>query len=222
MWRHSLITKTQLKGYLKNADGKLLHYARLLWLQGGMAKYTFGLEVVPPDLTAGVKGSWFRVSGAYLPGTVYVRLGLGANSKYVCTGLLVDSPEGDISTTSLRGIPIHSVLTDLIAKYGTDGDPVWKAMEETELPPPGPSGFGRAVFFSPTPKVSADRPKRGGRGPDKDELQEFATAYKRALNSPLYRSRPMAATAEAIGISVGSAHRWRALCEQKGLLDSND
>ena len=177
-----------------------------------MTKYAFALEVVPPSLTAGVTGSWFRVSGAYLPGTVHVRLGLGANGKYVCTGLLVDSPEGDISTTSLRGIPINRVLTDLIAEYGADDDPVFKAVENIDL-----AAHGGYVLFDPTPKVKANRPTRGGRGPDHEELQRFANEYKRALN--IDRRSPMKTTAKAMGISVGSVHRWRALCEKKGLLD---
>jgi hypothetical protein len=186
-----------------------------------VAEYTFKIQVVPPDLSSGIAGSWYRAEGRYLPGAVYLRIGYGPNGQLVCTGLLVDSPKGEITTSALRNIPINKLLSGIIDQFGL-GDPMWKAIEDVELPPIGPSGFGKALDWDATPKVEKDRPQRGGGTPSKERLKQFADAYRYALNSTEYRHKPIAYAAAHVqpdGISVATAHRWRKVCQDKGLLD---
>lgn len=157
-----------------------------------------------------------------MPGVVHMRVAYGANGQLVCTGLLITSEDGQINTTALRDVPVSKMLAGLIERYGLDNEDVaWKAIDEVELPPVGPSGLGQMLIFEPTATVARndEPPRRGGSAPSRERLARFARDYRFALNSPEWRHKPVAYAAEESGISLATAHRWRARCEEKGLLD---
>lgn len=187
-----------------------------------MAKYKFKLEIVPPDISAGAAGSWFRVSGPYLAGSVYVRLGRTSNKQYVCTGLILDNDEGKVTTSSLRDIPITQIVNELVQEYAEYAhiDVVLGAMIKRVGEAEDRGEHVETMSIPGTPTTQTERPKRGGTGPGKTGLDEFAIAYRQALNTD--SQRPMAATAEMLDISVATAHRWRARCQETGRLDPQD
>ncbi|MCU1530389.1 MAG: hypothetical protein JWP75_4152 [Frondihabitans sp.] len=180
-----------------------------------MPKYTFRLEVEPPFSRTTTPGPWFEAEGPDLPGKVHIRLGKASNDQYVCTGLVVDAIDSLITTSGLRGIPVNEMIDDLLRQSGDPKNLVYSLMETVDLSKTGGFSIQNAI----TPATPSARPQRGGRGPDETELTRFAAIYKAMLNDPDERHRPIAATAKAMDISTGSAHRWRARAIAKGLLE---
>ena len=185
-----------------------------------MAKYKFKLEIVPPDISAGAAGSWFRVSGPCRAGSGYVRRGRTSNKQYVCTGLILDNAEGKVTTSSLRDIPITQIVSELVQEYAEYAhiDIVLGAMIKRVGEAEDRGEHVETMAIPGTPTTQTERPKRGGTGPGKTGLNEFAIAYRQALNAD--SRRPIAATAEMLGVSVATAHRWRKLCQEAGKLDN--
>ncbi len=142
-----------------------------------------------------------------------MRIGRGVDGRYFCTGLALDGADMAITTTDLRRLPLGAIVDELVeaaAKISPAEDVAWVHLNEVDLTATG--GF---VLIDPTRQV-IDTQKRS---PDLDRLREFASAYRAALTGP-DRRRPMAVTARAMHISLASAHRWRRLCQQEGLLES--
>jgi hypothetical protein len=164
-----------------------------------------------PPLSSGA--AWYSVTGPYLPGSVYVRLGLGPNGEYVCTSLVIDNGDLPLTTTDVRGIPLGKVIDDVVGYAGGgDEDIVWKLLDTADLSK-GPVIVDATSAAYPTKKT------RGGTGPQEPQLEEFAKLYKAALNSTELRRKPMESVAKALGIGVATAYRWRARCVELGLLD---
>lgn len=172
----------------------------------------FVARAAPPF--ADTSALWYRVSGTPSQGEVSVRIGRGVDGRYFCTGLALDGAEMAITTTDLRRLPLGAIVDELVeaaAKISPTEDVAWVHLNDVDLAAAG--GF---VLVDPTTKQAIDTSKRS---PDVDRLRAFAAAYRAALKGP-DRRRPMAVTAKAMHISLASAHRWRRLCQQEGLLES--
>lgn len=154
---------------------------------------------------------WYPADIEGVPGRVLLRLGRSVDGAYVCTGLAVDAPDAAITTGALKNIHIAQLLEQLLKGLEPGGDPAW-------VHAPDPSAHGGSVVWDLTPTIPAERPTRGGRGPTPENLALFAQTYRDALNSPSKRRRPVEATAAALNVGVSTAHRWKALCQERGLL----
>jgi hypothetical protein len=140
-----------------------------------------------------------------------LRLGRGADGAYVCTALVVDALGSAVTTSALKNIHIARMLEHLLGSLQPGTDPAASAY-------PDPSAHGGFVMWDPTPDVPVKRHARGGRGPSDLDLELFASTYREALNNPAQRRRPVEATASALNIGVSTAHRWKRVCQNRGLL----
>ena len=154
---------------------------------------------------------WYPARVEGVPGRVMLRIARGVDGAYVCTALVVDSPDAAITTSSLKNIHLARMVEHLLQSLQPGQDPA-----STQYP--DPSAHGGFVMWDPTPTIEAKRPTRGGNGPTEANLAQFASTYREALNSPTDRRRPVEATAVALSIGVSTAHRWKRLCQQQGLL----
>ena len=195
------------------------HHLLHAWLQSCYASCVtlpYAFNMLGPAESPGAQRNepyWWKTSDSRLPGVVYMRLAQGADSQWVCTGLFIDVADKPLTTSAIRGIPINHLLDDLVRQFGGAQDLVYNSLDTVDLEANG--GF---VIVSGNPhRLSTGRPRRGGRGPGKEDLENFAVLYRRALNTD--RRSPVTAVAKQLGISVGTVRIWRDKCQKKGLLD---
>lgn len=178
-----------------------------------MEKLRFQGKTGPPF--ADTSELWYQVQGLPVTGELSVRLGIGADGQYVCTGVALDAAGAATTTSDLRKIPLSAIVSDLVtaaSKISPGSDIAWVHLDSVEL-----ANAGGFAIVDPTVGVDAAA-KRGGAGPDQARLELFAATYRAALNGPL-RHRPVAATAEQLHISTATAHRYRVRCQSLGLLN---
>ena len=190
---------------------------------------------------------WHRARGGGLPGTVWFRLARGRDDQWVCTELGIDS-DRPLTSTVLRKIPLSKIIDDLLDQQlgyeerGGAYDPVTGLREFydggsiadltlQEFNAGGSTAHLTADevrdMYMPNASVAVkiERPKRGGKGPGRKDLERFATAYKRALQ--VDRRHVIAKTMQLLDqdgfkLTRATANRWRERCREAGLLDPRE
>lgn len=137
---------------------------------------------------------WVTVYGGDLPVPVDVRIGQADNGRFVFTGLRIGvAAREEVTANVLRKIRLAEILAD----YWVAFPPI----TEREI-------LAHAADMS--------RPLPPGRGPDDDALRAFAAAYLTELREHPHRA--MSAAAKARNVSRATAHRWAAMCRERGYL----
>lgn len=178
---------------------------------GESARFQFDMDwLADDDLLIGHK--WHRVTGGGLALPVLVRIGKTADGRPVVSGLIVgEAGPVEVTPDALRSIRIGAILAQLFEDFDPDGPPGWEA----DLGDQVAWGLMHQDVWQPAQPVS-DGSDSTGRGPSDADLRRFAQAYQRELvRQP---RRAMAAAAEALNISVATAHRWAAQCRKRGYL----
>ncbi|GAA4682233.1 hypothetical protein Prum_053520 [Phytohabitans rumicis] len=152
---------------------------------------------------------WHRVTGGGLPFPVLIRIGKARDERPFVSGLIVgDGEPVEVTPDTLRTIRIGAILAQLFEGFDPTRPPRWEA----DLADQVAWGLMYEQVWRPAPVVDAG----AGRGPTDGDLQRFAQVYQRErVRNP---RRAMAATAEALNISVATAHRRATLCRERRYL----
>lgn len=153
-------------------------------------------------------GAWHELSGGGLPCPVRIRIDLDEAGRPICTGLLLEDSGREISSATLRGVPLRRLTTYLDAQLRASGDL---------------AGIVRELLAAEAvtaPPAQAQRTKPGPRGPARDELVAFMRRYQRAAEE--HPDRPIAAVAEdeperRHRMSRATAHRWLRMAREQGI-----
>lgn len=162
--------------------------------------YGRGADVLPALAAEG--DTWHEVSGGTLPYPLLVRFGRDEQDRLIVTGLLIAPDSGEVSTTSLRRLPLGQVVAQLGQRLHRKPRDEFDAAIQDAV---------RLVTAEKAPQVQR-RPREGREG----DLRRFAAAYRRALDE--HPRRPVQAAADRLNISRATAHRWLALARERGLL----
>jgi len=137
---------------------------------------------------------WVTVYGGDLPVPVDVRIGQRADGRFAFTGLRIGvATREEVTANVLRKIRLAEILADY-----------WDAFP----PVTEPDILAHAADMS--------RALQPGRGPDEQALRAFAMTYTNYCKSEPHRAMTLAARAH--NISRATAHRWAALCRERGYL----
>jgi hypothetical protein len=197
-------------------------------------------EVTPGVAHPRYGESWHRAEGPALPATVWFRLARGLNGQWVCTEVEIQSPR-PITSSLLRSIPMSQIIDRLLGaqlEYQDRGGPLdpetglreWydggsiAGLTAAQIAAGGETADLTRAEVQSRCLANGDqvptRAKHGGRGPTDAELDAFATAYGRALQTD--RRRSIARTIEILArehqlfISRATANRWRERLEGRG------
>lgn len=144
---------------------------------------------------------WHEVTGGGLPHAVLVRLRETDDGRLACTGIMLGvDGDAEVTAADLR-LPLGKILTEIrstIVESQEDFGNLFRL-----------SALGGNTDPIPTP------PRRvpGGKGPSDSDLAAFAQAYSRALATE--PNKAVKRAAEAVNISVPTAHRWKAKLAQR-------
>lgn len=185
--------------------------------------------------------AWHLADGGTLPSRVWFKIARGRDGQWVCSEVDIDSPQ-PITTTTLRNIPMSRIIDKLMGmqlEYFDRGGMLDLATGLREFYDGGPiAGLtaeeiraGAATADMPPEEVDEmyrgngritwpqERVKRGGPPPQRDLLERFADAYRRALQTD--RRHAIAKTMQILkaqtpplGISRATANRWRDACRR--------
>lgn len=183
---------------LKNLRAPRQTYCR--WLPigsiiGAMSKENWTCKGLPEGPRT-IAGTWVRVSGGGLPCSVSVRLE-DRHGRTVATDLLLESA-GEIGSDLLRAIPVGRVIDAAIRCL------------------PRVPGEGR-IAATDRHRIS---PPRGRRRIDNDELVVTAEVYREALRKT--PRTPVKGTAERLGMSRATVHRYLAKARERGFLEASE
>ncbi|WP_434316384.1 hypothetical protein [Leifsonia sp. P73] len=189
--------------------------------------------------------TWHLAHGGNLGCRVWFKLGRARDEQWVCTEVDIES-DRPITSTLLRNIPMSEIVDRLLStqlEYADRGGPLDLATGIREWYDGGSmvgltldelaAGGATAhlsreeveVLYLGTPDGKARQPRatRGGAGPSESELERFAQAYKKALQtdrrSPIAKAMLTLEREHGLYISRASANRWRDECRRRGLLD---
>jgi hypothetical protein len=155
---------------------------------------------------------WVAVRDGGLEHPVFIRLGWSRDWQIVVTGLVINPDDpGEITSETLRSIPVARILADLIDHYQLAGTLSWPEHVDAR---DHRSVLHQALAVR-APRLLRESRARGGAATS-DDLSRFADIYnEQRIRQP---HRAMTATAEALHISRATANRWAKRCRTQGLL----
>lgn len=175
--------------------------------------------------------TWISVEDAELPAPLRLRLGVSDDHRLVCTGLLIDTPDREITARDLRHIRLAEILTTLIRRAPRDPELrllVAHLYTGAMVADPG-SGAGVDQLVDTMTRMQAVAERRPGRvrrarpgrrGYPDDHYREVAKAYRQAKRQ--HPRAPVRALMEELHVSEPTAHRWLRTATAKGFLSERD
>lgn len=189
--------------------------------------------------------TWHLAHGGDLGCRVWFKLGRARDAQWVCTEVDIES-DRPITSTFLRNIPMSEIVDRLLntqLEYADRGGPLdiatglreWYdggsmvGLTLEELAAGGETAHltreeVETLYLGNTDgRRLVPRATRGGTGPSDAELERFAQAYRKALQtdrrSPIAKAMQTLEREHGLHISRASANRWRDECRRRGLLD---
>lgn len=150
---------------------------------------------------AGVEGGeWHEVTGGDLAHPVLIRVRETDEGRLACTGLMIGASEAEEVTATSARVPLGAILesigTTIVDSHEDFGDL-----------------FRRAARLDTAPLPRPVRRTPGSHGPTDDELRSFRAAHDRALITNPRQAVKQAA--DAMSISVSTAHRWKHWAQER-------
>lgn len=180
--------------------------------RGNFDIFVSGGEVaLPPLAQADEAARWHEITGGRLGSQrLLVRLARDANGALSCTGLVVGLDGEDVTSTTLRDVPLgaitRSISRQLALKPGSRRwvDRVSPVLQEL-----------LGASLAPAPRRSPRRRRRGGPGPSDGDLADFMRALYLAGGQG--KRGAMTRTAVNMNMDRSTAYRWLALAEERGI-----
>lgn len=166
---------------------------------------------------------WIEARAGGLEAPILARVGRSRDGRPIITGLMIgEFDDGEITADTLRAIRPRALLAQLFEDFDPGEPPTLPSAAEGELPDMLDDdqlawGLMHEHVSSPAreqaPEQEAVTPARG---PSLDQLNQFVEVYQREWKR--LPNRAMTSTAEAMSISLPTAHRWAKRCRDRGLL----
>jgi hypothetical protein len=173
--------------------------------------------------------TWIRVEDAALPAPLRLRLAVGDDQRLLCTGLLIDTPEGELTARDLRDIRLSEILTTFVRQAPRTPELnslliFLYAGTHSVTTSPGTDPYEVMTRMQAVAKRQTRRRVRrtrpGRRGYPDDHYRQVAAAYQRAKRQ--HPRAPIRALMDELHVSEPTVHRWLRIAVERGFLKEEE